>query len=118
MVSLSSIAHPYLLFISGASPKLHGSKQVNKPEFSNTNWDIARSSPAALHIGLQKPEFNLQAVDKPNCVKFSTTRLGGDPLNPKYKVSEVEQRPFTPPRYMRDHMEIDDIEGARPKKVK
>jgi len=59
MVSLSSIAHPYLLFISGASPKLHGSKQVNKPEFSNTNWDIARSSPAALHIGLQKPEFNL-----------------------------------------------------------
>ena len=51
-------------------------------------------------------------------MKFSTTRLGGDPLNPKYKVSEVEQRPFTPPRYMRDHMEIDDIEGARPKKVK
>jgi hypothetical protein len=34
----------------GASPRLHGSKEVNKPEFSNTNWDIARSQPAALHI--------------------------------------------------------------------
>jgi uncharacterized protein YxjI len=30
----------------------------------------------------------------------------------------VEQRPFTPPRFMRDQMEIDDIDGARPKKVK
>ncbi|CDW78556.1 UNKNOWN [Stylonychia lemnae] len=104
--------------IHGASPKLHGSKQVNKQEFTNTNWDIARSSPAALHIGLNKPQYNLEAVDQPNCVKFSTTRIGGDPLNPKYKVPEVEQRPFTPPRYVRDHMEIDDIEGARPKKVK
>jgi hypothetical protein len=36
--------------ILGASPKLHGSKEVNKPEFSNTNWDIPRSQPAALHI--------------------------------------------------------------------
>ena len=30
----------------------------------------------------------------------------------------MEQRPFTPPRFMRDQMEIDDIDGARPKKVK
>jgi len=41
-----------IYLFAGASPKLHGSRQVNKPEFSNTNWDIARSSPAALHIGL------------------------------------------------------------------
>ena len=33
-------------------------------------------------------------------------------------MSEVDKRPFTPPRYLRDQMEIDDIEGARPKKVK
>jgi hypothetical protein len=44
--------------------------------------------------------------------------MGGDPLNPTYQVPKVEQRPFTPPRYMRDQMEIDDIDGARPKKVK
>ena len=60
----------------------------------------------------------MSSVDKPNCVKFTTTRIGGDPLNPTYKVAQVEQRPFTPPRYVRDHMEIDDIDGARPKKVK
>jgi len=51
-------------------------------------------------------------------VKFTTTRIGGDPLNPQYKVPVVEKRPVTPPRFVRDHMEIDDIDGARPKKVK
>jgi hypothetical protein len=71
-----------------------------------------------LHIGLNKPEYNLQPVDKPNCVKFTTTRTGGDPLNPTYKLPVVEQRPITPPRFLRDHMEIDDIDGARPKKDK
>jgi len=58
--------------IIGASPKLHGSRQVNKPEFQNTNWDIARSSPAALHIGLNKPQANLSTQDilgaTPKCV--------------------------------------------------
>lgn len=39
-------------------------------------------------------------------------------MNPKYKIPEVEKRPITPPRFVRDHMEIDDIDGARPKKVK
>jgi hypothetical protein len=106
----------------GASPKLHGSKQVNKPEFSNQNWDIARSSPAALHVGLNKPQHNLTTKDieftQPQSVKFTTTRQGGDPLNPRYNLPQVEMRTLTPPRFVRDHMEIDDIEGCRPKKVK
>jgi len=50
-------------YFVGASPRLHGSKEVNKPEFSNTNWDIARSQPAALHIQLNKPEYNLTNGD-------------------------------------------------------
>ena len=108
--------------IQGASPKLHGSRVVNKPEFSNTNWDIARSQPAALHIGLNKPEYNLLSNDvegaQPQCVKFTTNRCGHNPLNPTYKMAQVEKREITPPRFVRDHMEIDDIEGARPKKSK
>lgn len=51
-------------------------------------------------------------------MKFTTGRVGHNPLNPTYKVPEVAKRPVTPPRFMRDQMEIDDIEGARPKKVK
>jgi hypothetical protein len=33
-------------------------------------------------------------------------------------LQEVEKRPITPPRFVRDHMETNDIEGARPKKNK
>ena len=71
---------------SGAGPKLHGSKQVNKPEFTNTNWDIDRSGPRALHIGLYKQETNLLTSDiqgaAPQIVKFQSKRQGNDPLNP------------------------------------
>lgn len=54
----------------------------------------------------------------PNCVKFQTKRMGLDPLNPQYNFSKVEVRPITPPKYIKDQMEIDDIDGARPKKNK
>jgi hypothetical protein len=52
----------------GASPKLHGSRVVNKPEFSNQNWDIAGAGPRALHMPLNKPVNNLKTDD----IKFSS----------------------------------------------
>jgi hypothetical protein len=104
----------------GASPKLHGSKEVNKPEFTNTNWDIARSSPAALHIALNKPEANLNIRDiegtSPKCVQFTTNRFGHNPLSPTYNLAKVETRPITPPKFIRDTLNIEDIPGARAKK--
>jgi hypothetical protein len=36
-------------------------------------------------------------------------------LNPQYKLSEVEYRPPTPPKFIRDQIVIDDIDGAKPK---
>ena len=106
--------------ISGAQPKLWGSKETTKPEFQNTNWDIDRSGPRALHIGLNKPEYNLTNNDiegsQPKCVKFNSTRQGHDPLNPKYQLAQVEMRPNTPPKFLRDNIGHDDIEGSKPKK--
>ena len=55
---------------------------------------------------------------KPQCVKFQTKRIGNNPLNPTYTVSHVERRPYTPPRYIRDAMNIDDIDKARPREDK
>lgn len=109
-----------VLTIVGASPKLHGSKQVNKPEFQNTNWDIARSQPAALHIGLNKPQANLNVRDiegaSPKCVQFTTNRASTNPLNPTYSLAKVEMRPITPPKFIRDQMDVSDIPGAKPKR--
>ena len=104
----------------GAQPRLHGSKATNKPDLSNMNWDIERSGPRALHIGLNKPEYNLSNNDiggsKPQCVQFKSVR-NCDPLNPTYNLSKVEVRPVTPPKFVRDSISNDDIEGAKPKRV-
>jgi hypothetical protein len=35
----------------------------------------------------------------PQCVKFTSTRTGNNPLNPTYKLSQVETRPVTPPYF-------------------
>lgn len=75
-----------------------------------------------MHFGLNKPEYNLTNEDieksKPNFIKFQTTRPPSNPLNPVYKLPEVEYRPPTPPKFIRDHITNDDIEGAHPKKAK
>jgi len=36
-------------------------------------------------------------------------------LNPNYQLPEVEVRPATPPKFIRDAMNIDDIDKTRPK---
>ena len=91
-----------------------------KPEYGMQNWDIDRSAPRALHVALHKPENNLNTSDidgsRPQCVKFTTTRTGHNPLNPVYQASKVEYRPPTPPKFIRDQMTVDDIDRARPKK--
>ena len=42
-------------------------------------------------------------------------RWPSNPLNPQYELARVETRPITPPKFIRDQMSIDDIEGARSK---
>jgi hypothetical protein len=86
------------------------------------NWDIERSCPRALHIALNKPETNLRNDDivgsKPNYIQFQTTRPPSNPLNPVYKLAHVEYQPPAPPKFIRDCIDIDDIDGAKPKKAK
>jgi hypothetical protein len=55
---------------------------------------------------------------RPNFTKFQTTRQPANPLDPVYKLSEVEYRPPTPPKFIRDQINNDDIDGAKPKKTK
>jgi len=95
---------------------------VNKPEYTNNNYDIMGSCPRALHVSLNKPEFNLTNRDIqgtwPKWNKFDTTREPANPLEPTYKLQKVKYIKPDPPRFLRDAMQIDDVEGARPKKVK
>lgn len=39
-------------------------------------------------------------------------------MNPNYKLPEVEIRAPTPPKFIRDNIHNDDIEGSKPKQPK
>ena len=103
--------------IEGAKPKPKCSNLTNKPDLSNQNWDIERSGPRMLHIGLNKPSYNLAGVagSKSKCVKFNSKRQYSNPMNPTYNLAKVEARPITPPKFLRDSINHDDIVGSKPK---
>lgn len=37
-------------------------------------------------------------------------------MKPEYQLSQVEVRPITPPKFIRDNIHHDDIDGSKPKK--
>jgi hypothetical protein len=92
----------------------------HKVDFINKNDDIERSYPKQLHFPVNKQEFNLTNLDivgsTSQCVKFKTTRDSSNPLEPKYKLPYVEELPEEVPKFIRDSIDIKDIDGARPKK--
>ena len=72
-----------------------------------------------LHIGLNKPEYNLTNDDitgtKTQILKFVTKRQASNPLNPVYKLPSFTVVPAPIPKFVRDGMIIEDIDGTRPK---
>ena len=105
--------------IAGANTNIPGYQYKNKDTYSNQNWDIDRSGPRALHLGLNKPEYNLTNDDlpksKPQFQKFHTKRTV-NPLNPEYELPKTEVVPPEEPKFIRDNIANDDIDGAKPKK--
>ena len=103
--------------IEGAQPYLPGYRYRNKPDLYNVN-DIEKASPQPRHRSLNKPEYNLQTSDipnaSPNAVDFKSNRIGNNPLAPVYNLPSYENKPITPPRFIRDHISIDDIDGTKP----
>lgn len=109
----------YNLDIEGSSPRKFG-YFFNKEDFTNKNSDIEKSSPKNYNKNINKKSFNLTNDDiefsKPQCVKNTTTRHT-NPLEPKYMIKNPEIMPITPPKFIRDSMEIKDIRGSGPKKI-
>ena len=104
----------------GSKPKVHAPRQVNLPGYHNSNADIAGSRSRQLHIGLNKPHYAMTNADlpgsQPDCVKFKTTREPANPLAPKYKLQTFKIAPVPPPKFIRDGITVEGIDGAKPKK--
>ena len=47
--------------------------------------------------------------------KFKTKRIACNPLVPEYKLQTYNHVAPPVPKFIRDHLKIDDIEGAKPK---
>ena len=108
----------YNLDIEGSSPRKFGAFH-QKIDFINKNDDIEKSSPKLLHIRLKKPEYNLSNSDiefsTPQCV-ISKIKRHLNPLEPKYKLPSSNPYPPYEPKFIKDNIKVDDIEGAQPKK--
>ena len=103
--------------IEGAQSYLPGYRYRNKPDLYNVT-DIEKASPQPRCRSLNKPEYNLQTSDiphaSPDSVNFKSNRIGNNPLNPVYILPSYNSKPSTPPRFLRDSISIDDIEGSKP----
>ena len=103
----------YNLDIPGTSPRKIGAFN-KKIDYINKTDDIDRSWSKQLHVGLKKPEYNLSNKDiefsSPGCVKIKTNRHL-NPLQPKYQFSKSEKLPYEVPRFLRDNIQVSDIEG-------
>ena len=109
----------YNLDIEGSSPRKFGAFN-QKADYINKNDDIEKSTPTKLHIKLNKPEYNLSNTDieysQPNCVTCKIKRHL-NPLEPKYNFSKCEEYPPYETKFIRDNIDVKDIEGAKPRKI-
>ena len=76
--------------IEGARPRMPGYGYVNKPEYTFTTHDIAKSFPRELHPSKETPNFSLKTDDiekaQPCMDRFKSTRHYNNPLNPVYQL--------------------------------
>ena len=111
-------ANLYNLDIEASSPKRFGIF-TNKVDFINKVDDIERTNPKILHYPLNKPEYNLTNKDieksSPNMGNLHTNRCT-NPLEPKYNLPKYEEYPPEIPHFIRDQIDISDIQGAKPQK--
>ena len=111
-------ANLYNLDIESSSPRRFGIF-TNKVDFINKVDDIERTNSKILHYPLNKPEYNLSNADieksSPNMGNLRTNRCT-NPLEPKYTLPKVEEYPPEIPKFIRDQIDIKDIQGTHPQK--
>ena len=111
-------ANLYNLDIESSMPRRFG-VFTNKIDYINKVDDIERTNPKILHYPLNRPEFNLTNKDIEKSspqMKHLETKRCTNPLEPKYSLPKVEEYPPSQPKFIRDAIDIKDIQGARPQK--
>ena len=107
----------YSLDIEGAAPRSN-SIYTNKIDFTLKNQDIEKTTPKNLIPDkTNRPNFNLNNKDIEGTLPrghhcFNTSRHC-DPLNPDYPLPSTGARyPLEIPKFMRNTLDVGDIQGA------
>lgn len=101
---------------------VHTKHKILKNEsYSLKNDDIDLSCPKRLHQPLNKPYYYLRDDDiagtKPASKTFQTKREASNPLNPVYKLPSFEPLEHVVPKFIRDSINVDDINGSKPRNL-
>ena len=117
----------YNLDIEGSSPKKFG-LFTKKIDFTNNNRDIEKSYPIERFKKIS-PNYSLSNKDiegsHPKLFKLNIKRCT-NPLNPNYNLPKADKKSLdlnkddnepNKLKFIRDNINIDDIEGTKPKKL-
>jgi len=93
---------------------------IKNESYSLKNDDIEQSGPKRLHQPLNKPYYYMRDDDIPYAKPSSnnslkTKREPSNPLNPVYKLASFEPLEPVVPKFIRDSINVNDIEGTKPK---
>ena len=92
---------------------------INKIDYTNKNDDIEKSSPSKEKMW-NKPDFclNIKDIEKAYPNKASISQRHINPLNPVYKLPSFPKTdPPIPLKFIRNQIDISDIEKSRPSKL-
>eukprot|EP00357_Protocruzia_adherens_P026984 CAMPEP_0115018228 /NCGR_PEP_ID=MMETSP0216-20121206/28657_1 /TAXON_ID=223996 /ORGANISM="Protocruzia adherens, Strain Boccale" /LENGTH=642 /DNA_ID=CAMNT_0002389335 /DNA_START=30 /DNA_END=1958 /DNA_ORIENTATION=- len=105
------------LDIVGARPRMKEYEFAAHSSLSLRTDDIDKARSKTLHRNIKKPNYSLDVSDiATKNRRFQTNRESGNPLQPNYKLPSVEFRELTPPKFIRDNMDYQDVEGSKPSK--
>ena len=112
-------ANLYNLDIESSVPKRNNIFTYKK-DFINKTDDIEKAKPKKEFI-LEKPNFilDISDIERAHPKKlFWNSQRHVNPLNPVYKLpSYIKADPNTPPKFIRNQIDISDIAKTRPKKL-
>lgn len=103
-----------------SSPKKFGLLH-HKIDFINKTDDIEMASPSTLIPKCERyPNYfnNNKDIEKscPRKNGFTTNRVPTNPLDPIYNLPVIKEDEYEIPKFIRDSIQVDDIDGARPRK--
>ncbi|GMI47560.1 hypothetical protein TrCOL_g2163 [Triparma columacea] len=107
--------------IDGARPTEKMNRFTKKPNYTYDITDIQGSRPLPLHRETNSVVYNLKLDDiegaRPRGATHQNVRLKNpvDPLVPHYKLPSYELPPDGTPKFLRDNLDVTDIQGTRSK---